>query len=272
MKAFYYGFIKPLFVKAGLLGLIDAFAYAGQHIRFYKQNRMFKKEHPDFVLPPNYMLYEAYQLNYKQYFEDSREAWICQQVPKDYDWENKRVLEWGCGPARLIRELPHVLNGKKTKIFASDYNPNTIHWCQTNIKGITFLENNTHPPIKLEDNSIDLIYSVSVFTHLNEALHEEWLNEHNRLLKEKGLLVFTFHGDAFLRKIPQNMQEVYKNGSFVEVKFPKMGHRIYAAFMPLTRMLFWLEKCGFEVIEHKQGKDYGTWISQDLLICKKKIK
>lgn len=230
MKAFYYGFIKPLFVKAGLLGLIDALAFAGQYVRFYKLNRMFKKEHPDFVLPPDYMLYEPYQLNYKQYFEDCKEAWILNQIPIDFDWNNKHILEWGCGPARLIRELPNALADKNVSVYGSDYNAKTIQWCQNNINGITFLNNNIEPPLNLKDNSIDLIYSVSVFTHLNEALHEAWLKEHHRLLNDNGLLIFTFHGNAFLRKIPQNMQETYKNGSFVEVKIPENGSQSLCRF------------------------------------------
>jgi len=265
---FYYKSIKPLLIKLGLERAIDYAAFKKQHLSNRKQNEEFLKQNPDFVLPPDYMLYEAYQLNYQKYFDDVHENWIINEVENYFDFApHSKVLEWGCGPARLIRNLPNVF--PECSFYGTDYNEETINWCSQNIPNITFKLNELNPPLDFQSNFFDLTYNVSVFTHLNETLHYKWMEELARILKSGGLLVLTFHGEVFTRILSPEDQARYLNDEFVEHTSFKDGHRSFASFQPFTFMKKLVAQYGLSIIEHKEGKDHGTWIEQDLLICKK---
>jgi SAM-dependent methyltransferase len=55
------------------------------------------------------------------------------------------------------------------------------------------MRNGPDPPLGLEHGTFDLIWAVSVFTHLTDnSLH--WLVELHRLLKPDGLLIATYMG------------------------------------------------------------------------------
>ena len=51
------------------------------------------------------------------------------------------------------------------------------------------------------DASIDVIYAISVFTHLSEAMHESWMAELRRVLKPDGILLATLHGNKVRGKL-----------------------------------------------------------------------
>jgi SAM-dependent methyltransferase len=51
-----------------------------------------------------------------------------------------------------------------------------------------------NPPLPFEDASFDLVYSISVFTHLDEEMQDAWLNELKRVLRPGGILIITVHG------------------------------------------------------------------------------
>ena len=48
--------------------------------------------------------------------------------------------------------------------------------------------------LPFEDESFDLVYSVSVFSHLDEALGDQWLRELRRVLRAGGVALLTVHG------------------------------------------------------------------------------
>jgi ubiquinone/menaquinone biosynthesis C-methylase UbiE len=71
------------------------------------------------------------------------------------------------------------------------------------------------PPLNLEDNSVDILYCVSVFTHLSEELHFEWINEIMRVLKPGGVFIGTFHGDKTKHKLFSDELVKYEQGELV---------------------------------------------------------
>jgi ubiquinone/menaquinone biosynthesis C-methylase UbiE len=64
-----------------------------------------------------------------------------------------------------------------------------------------------HPPIPLD------IYSISVFTHLNEKMQLEWLKELSRILKPNGYAIVSVHGE-FHRQIKQSEIEILEGFKF----------------------------------------------------------
>ncbi|MEM9168439.1 MAG: class I SAM-dependent methyltransferase [Pseudomonadota bacterium] len=102
-----------------------------------------------------------------------------------------RVLDFGCGCGRVTRHLPALT---KAEIFGVDYNPRLVRWCADNLPG-TFSQNRLQPPLSFDDAAFDVVYLVSVFTHLKIATQNEWLDEFARIVKPGGFVIVTFHDE-----------------------------------------------------------------------------
>ena len=50
------------------------------------------------------------------------------------------------------------------------------------------------PPTRYPAAFFDVVYSVSLFTHLDEPSQDQWLEELARILKPGGVLLVTTHG------------------------------------------------------------------------------
>ncbi len=76
---------------------------------------------------------------------------------------------------------------------------------------MTFATNRVLPPLAFEDGLFDLVYAVSVFTHIDRFQQKEWLKEFRRLLRPGGALLLTIYSDAVLdglnRKTAQKVRE-----------------------------------------------------------------
>jgi ubiquinone/menaquinone biosynthesis C-methylase UbiE len=57
------------------------------------------------------------------------------------------------------------------------------------------------PPLKYESASFDLIYSVSIFSHLPPADHSGWLAELARVAKPNALILLTIEGRTALQML-----------------------------------------------------------------------
>jgi SAM-dependent methyltransferase len=105
------------------------------------------------------------------------------------------VLELGCGSGRVLR---HFRNIAGLRLAGTDANPKPIAWDRINLPGIEFSENALTPPLKYDEASFDLIYALSVFTHIPIVAQQPWLNEPRRVLRPGGYLLCTVHGDSFV--------------------------------------------------------------------------
>ena len=141
-----------------------------------------------------------------------------------------KVLEWGCGPARVIRHIGGFLT-RPAELWGSDYNPRSIRWCRRHIANERFVHNGLAPPLPLEAGSFDAVYCLSVFTHLSEAMHVAWRDELLRVLRPGGILIATLHGDHYRDRhlLPHEMDE-YDGGRLVVRDAVQEGKKWYAAF------------------------------------------
>jgi SAM-dependent methyltransferase len=101
----------------------------------------------------------------------------------------------------MVRHFP------ASQFFGTDTDPDMIHWCRTSLPFADFRVNPPRPPSTLPRHHFDLIYAVSVFTHLDEAAQLAWLEEFPQLLKPAGQLVLTVHGKAVWSALPQDQQQ-----------------------------------------------------------------
>ena len=116
------------------------------------------------------------------------------------------ALDFGCGCGRtllwLARAFPNV------RWHGTDVDAESVDWCRASIPGGSFSVNAPLPPLPYPDSSFDLIYGVSVFTHLSEEHQRAWLPELRRILRPGGLLLLSFHS--------KNVWEPLEDASAVE--------------------------------------------------------
>ncbi|MBK6283292.1 MAG: class I SAM-dependent methyltransferase [Draconibacterium sp.] len=258
--------------KLGLIYYADWIMFFAQKRKNKIINKEFLLQNPGIQLPPDYLIYESFQINYAKYFTDSRETavWLNDHFKKYIELKSKRILDWGCGPGRVIRHLHSVINNN-CEFFGTDYNKSAIEWCIENLKGINFNNNSLTAKLDYDDGFMDVVYGISVFTHLSEQLHFDWYNELYRILKPGGIMLVTTQGDNFKVKLTISELSKYNNGQLIIRGNVKEGHRTYSAFHPkeFMRKLFG----NVEILEHvitnpENGK---SWLPQDVWIIRKNI-
>ena len=106
------------------------------------------------------------------------------------------VLDFGCGWGRIIRFL--LKDVSPDNLWGIDCNEALLTFCRESNPWCRFEVNEPLPPTTLHGGSFDLIYSYSVFTHLSEPVHMQWLAELRRLLKPEGILIVTVRPRGFI--------------------------------------------------------------------------
>ena len=211
--------LKPLAVslirKAGLLEFSDRIRMRLAKRRSPADKERFQKLHPGVALPPEEILYDAIGvLQWESYWQSGQEsARFLAGIIRSH-LSGGTVLEWGCGPARIVRHMPDAL-GPAFNVIGSDYNRRTIAWCAENIRSTRFLENGLMPPLAVAAESLACVYAVSVFTHLSEAAHRAWIQHLLLVLQPGGLLIISTHGDAARDRLLRREANAYDRGDLV---------------------------------------------------------
>lgn len=128
---------------------------------------------------------------YEELGAQTRRA-LLELLPDDWSFEGRRVLDFGCGAGRTLR---HFLDEAQTaEIWGADIDAASIEWLQRELSPpLRAWRCPEGPPLGLEHGSFDLIWAISVFTHLTSTALP-WLLELHRLLRPGGLLVATYMG------------------------------------------------------------------------------
>ncbi len=120
-------------------------------------------------------------------------------LPSDWSFAGKRVLDFGCGIGRMIRNGPEL--EPAGEYWGCDIDARSVAWLQENLAPpLHVFQSSEWPPCPLPDGHFDLIYSYSVFTHLT-ASWSAWLLELHRLLKPEGYLIVTVGGPGLIEHI-----------------------------------------------------------------------
>lgn len=139
------------------------------------------------------------------------------------------ILDFGCGCGRVARHWA-ALDGPE--IHGCDYNEGLVNWCKGNLPFLRATRNELAPPLPYVGQSFDLIYALSVLSHLSETLQHAWIAELRRLLRPGGLLVLSLLGERLSDRLTGAEQERFERGELV-VERPRMaGHNVCTAYHP----------------------------------------
>lgn len=120
--------------------------------------------------------------------------------------EFESILDFGVGCSRIMRWMEDISHN--AELYGTDVDPPGVRWSQPRIQYATYTINQPLPPLVFPDNKFDLVYSHSVFTHLDEQYQDAWLAELKRVCKPGAILLLTVHGavpwEQFIQMDPNN--------------------------------------------------------------------
>jgi SAM-dependent methyltransferase len=139
------------------------------------------------------------------------------------------ILDFGCGCGRVLRQWAH-LDGPE--VWGTDYNERLVAWSRENLPFARVGQNALEPPLPHEDEQFDLVYALSVFTHLPEPLQHAWMAELRRVVRPGGFILFTAHGRRYLERLDEEERERFLAGELV-VRWDRVaGTNLCAAYHP----------------------------------------
>jgi SAM-dependent methyltransferase len=139
------------------------------------------------------------------------------------------ILDFGCGCGRVAR---HWVDVRGPEIHGCDYNAELAGWCEENLPFVRARVNGAKPPSPYDDDSFDLVYAISILTHLTEPVADAWMADFERILRPGGLLLVTTHGDGFTERLTPAERERYERGEPVVQRAGVEGTNTCAAYHP----------------------------------------
>jgi SAM-dependent methyltransferase len=199
------------------------------------------------------------------------------------------VLDLGAGAGRLLVHL-EAIRGGPDGLAACDVDAEAIRWLAGALPGIEARVNSFDPPLPFDDDQFDLLYCISILTHMDEATQDRWLAEIRRVVKPGGLAlisvlgVFPYdetrdgtHPAALTQGLLKRLRthgpladegfvfEPYEITAGSAEQFPGISGNYGIAFQHYTRVAErWTEQ--FELVEHHHLAIQGF---QDLVALRK---
>jgi SAM-dependent methyltransferase len=255
----------------GLLGSVEWLNRRWGIAKSNADNDRFCREHSDFVPPPLAAMHDAYgTISFQSYWEGGQYfARVIAELIAAHHQAPRRILEWGCGPARIMRHLPRLLPSE-TELFGADYNDESITWCTATFPSIKFVQNALTPPLPFDRGFFSVIYAVSVFTHLSIKQQKGWAHELARLLADDGVLIFTVNGDRAAHLLLPHERSRYEAEGVVIRDHVKEGTRCYLAYNRpdyVSSSLF----PGLTIAAHKPGYPSAPGTEQDVWALRRQM-
>jgi 2-polyprenyl-3-methyl-5-hydroxy-6-metoxy-1,4-benzoquinol methylase len=181
---------------APLYWLVGLFHYMKFRSDLHRENRIHRAQSSPNSPPPilRYRVHRAF--DEASYLHNGQAIARCLVEALDANGvrlEGLAVLDFACGPGRVTHAL-HAYT-QACALYGSDIDAQAIDWARTHLSDKACFSTNTiAAPTGFTSGMFDVIYCVSLFTHLDEPAQDEWLGEMARMLKPAGVLVTTTHG------------------------------------------------------------------------------
>jgi SAM-dependent methyltransferase len=175
------------------------------------------------------------------------------------------VLDFGCGCGRVLR----YWEGHPGTATGSDRDAGAVEWCRSHLPFARADRNGLAPPLAYDDDSFDLVYALSVFTHLTDELQTAWRDELRRVLRPGGRLLFTTHGRSYLPRLETEEREQFERGELV-VRWGELpGSNLCSAYHPETYLRETFAR-GFDVVRIEPEGARGN-PTQDLIVLRRPL-
>lgn len=255
------------------------FSYLDSLYSFFKGFTLFKalqglsfrlKGSPDgYPFPPSSLIHLIIGVRWKaDYWESGKRLKHMMEIILESHGiilgELRDILDFGCGCGRIIR---HFKDLKEANLYGTDYNLRLVEWCRQNLSFARFNVNQLKPPLPYKNESFDLVYARSVFTHLPEKLQVNWMTEIYRILKPGGVILLTTHGYQYQDALDQNEKVLFNRGELIVHYAERAGENICAALHPYEYVRDVLAE-KFELLDFIPGKA-GPYSEQDTYLLKK---
>ncbi|MBF0216669.1 MAG: class I SAM-dependent methyltransferase [Candidatus Omnitrophica bacterium] len=160
---------------------------------------------------------------------------------------SREFLDFGCGTGRLAQLFSGYM--PDAKLYGCDVKSYLVKRCARLVPRGNFFVNGVVPPLDLEDGSVDMVFAYSVFTHLKEDAHIQWLREFSRVLKKGGYAVLTTHGYECLKRMRKFSPEKLKKYQIEDLD----------NFMVRKEQYYWVQNL-------RKEPDYGLAVITDKYI------
>lgn len=130
----------------------------------------------------------------------------------------RQILDFGCGCGRTMMYLRS--DTPLAAMHGTDIDGEAVAWCARHLPFGVFSVNAAEPPLPYNANRFDLIYALSVFTHLDEDYQFRWLEELERIAQPGAVVLATLHGYERWKTFPPDVQAKIKKDGMAFVPMP----------------------------------------------------
>lgn len=145
------------------------------------------------------------------------------------------IMDFGAGCGRIL----HYFEDTAARLYAADVDPSAVNYLRQAYPFLNCQVNHSAPPLDLPDDSLDVVYAFSVWTHLPINNQMLWLREMQRVLKPGGLLLISFlgfYGLRLLRESANPNEEEWRDVSDEVLRQEGVVYKEYEIFAEGTEL------------------------------------
>jgi SAM-dependent methyltransferase len=134
--------------------------------------------------------------------------------------DRRAILDFGCGWGRVMRFF--LKDIEPARLWGIEMRADQVAQAQATNKWCNFQHVNKEPPTPLPDGGFDVIFAFSVFSHISEKVHKEWLGEFRRILASGGLIIVTTWGREKVQFLESVRSGAFSIPSAWDTQYQKM--------------------------------------------------